>query len=83
MSFLDYLCEVTEVRPLDGYKLHVTCSDGASGIFDMTKYLDQGAFQALRDPSMFRSVRLVAGAPTWSNGIDIAPERIRSDMTVA
>ncbi len=32
---------------------------------------------------MFRSVRLVAGAPTWSNGMDIAPERIRSDMTVA
>ncbi|PLS31662.1 hypothetical protein Uis1B_0483 [Bifidobacterium margollesii] len=83
MSFLDYLCEVTEVKPLDDYKLRVTCSDGATGIFDMEKYLDHGEFRALREPGMFKSVRIVAGAPTWSNGMDIAPERVRSDMVVA
>lgn len=82
MSFLDYLCDVTEVTPLDGYKLKVACSDGARGVFDMSKYLDQGDFRALRDRSVFRGVRLVAGAPTWPNGIDIAPERVRSDMVV-
>ena len=29
MSFLDYLCDVTEYRPLPGYRLQVKCSDGA------------------------------------------------------
>ena len=82
MSFLDYLCDVTSVVPLDGYKLRVTCSDGASGVFDMSKYLDEGAFRELRNPEVFRGVRIVAGAPTWPNGMDIAPERVRSDMVI-
>ena len=82
ISFLDYLCDVTSVAPLDDYRLRVTCSDGASGVFDMSKYLSKGAFRELRDPKVFRGVRLVAGAPTWPNGMDIAPERVRSDMTV-
>lgn len=82
MSFLEYLCDVTAVTPLDGYKLKVTCSDGASGVFDVSKYLDKGAFRELRDPAVFRDVRLVAGAPTWPNGMDIAPERVRSDMVI-
>lgn len=80
MSFMEYLCDVTEAVPLEGYRLQVTCSDGARGVFDMSGYLDRGDFRALRDPAVFRGVRLVAGAPTWPNGIDIAPERVRSDM---
>ena len=51
-------------------------------MFDVTPYLDKPAFRPLLDPDTFRRVRIVAGAPTWPDGIDIAPERIRSDMTV-
>ena len=81
MSFLDYLCDITSATPIGGHRLRVTCSDGASGVFDMTPYLDQPAFRPLLDPDTFSRVRIVAGAPTWPDGIDIAPERIRSDMT--
>lgn len=83
MSFLDYLCDVTECEPLPGYRLRVRCSDGASGVFDMSGYVDRGMFRALRDERVFSRVRIVAGAPTWPGGIDIAPELVRSDMTPA
>lgn len=83
MSFLYYLCDVTECRPLPGYRLQMKCSDGAAGIFDMSGYLDHGMFKALRDDALFSQVRLVAGAPTWPGNIDVAPERVRSDMIPA
>lgn len=80
MSFLDYLCDVTECEPLPGYRLQVKCSDGASGVFDMSGYIVRGMFRPLRDVSLFNRVHIVSGAPTWPGGIDIAPERVRSDM---
>ena len=31
---IDYSIKVTQCEPMPGYKLKVTCSDGATGIFD-------------------------------------------------
>lgn len=81
MSFLDYLCDVTECTPLPGYKLKVACSDGAKGIFDMSGYVNRGMYKPLKDVRVFQQVHIVSGAPTWPGNIDIAPERVRSDMT--
>lgn len=80
---IDYLIQVTECEPLPGYRLKVKCSDGVSGVFDMSKYLERGMFKRLKDTSAFNAVRLVFGAPTWPGNIDIAPERVRSDMELA
>ena len=33
---IDYSIKVTQCEPMPGYRLKVTCSDGATGIFDMT-----------------------------------------------
>lgn len=78
---IDYSIRVNSAQPLPGYRLRVTCSDGASGIFDMSKYLDKGVFRKLNDPTEFAKVKLVSGVPTWPGNIDIAAERVRSDMT--
>ena len=32
---IDYSIKVTQCEPMPGYKLKVTCSDGATGIFDI------------------------------------------------
>ncbi|NMM93453.1 DUF2442 domain-containing protein [Bifidobacterium oedipodis] len=74
------LVKVTECEPLPDYRLRVKCSDGAVGVFDMSGYLNRGVFRALRSPGVFNSVRLVFGVPTWPGDIDIAAERVRSDM---
>lgn len=56
---IDYLIQVTECEPLPGYRLKVKCSDGVSGVFDMSKYLERGMFKRLKDTSVFNAVRLV------------------------
>ena len=64
---IDYSIKVTQCEPMPGYKLKVTCSDGATGIFDMSR---------------FDRVRLAFGVPSWPGDIDIAAERVRSDMQI-
>ena len=77
---IDYLIKVIECEPLPRYRLKVRCSDGASGVFDMSKYLERGVFKQLKALDVFNAVQLVFGAPTWPGDIDIAPERVRSNM---
>lgn len=79
---VDYLIKITECKPLPGYRLAVTCSDESKGVFDMSKYVTRGMYREISTPVLFNTVRLVHGVPTWPGDIDIAPERVRSDMTV-
>ena len=79
---IDYSIKVTQCEPMPGYKLKVTCSDGATGIFDMSRYVDRGMFKPLKDPQTFDRVRLEFGVPSWPGDIDIAAERVRSDMQI-
>ena len=80
---VDYSVCVTDCVPLADYKLKVVCSDGASGVFDMSKYIGRGVFKAISSPSTFAKVRVVLGVPTWPGGVDIAAERVRSDLVTA
>lgn len=80
---ISYLVKVVRCEPLSGYRLRVACSDGAEGVFDMSGYMTRGMFREVGTPEKFAAVRLVAGVPTWPGGIDIAPERVRSDMIPA
>ena len=73
---IDYSIKVTQCEPMPGYKLKVTCSDGATGI------VERGMFKPLKDTQTFDRVRLTFGVPSWPGDIDIAAERVRSDMQI-
>lgn len=72
--------DVTRVRALGDYRLWLRFEDGVEGVFDVSPYLDKGVFTALRDASVFDSARVEDGTVVWPGGIDIAPERLYSDM---
>lgn len=74
------LVDVTRVRVLDNYRLSLQFEDGAAGVFDVAPYLDKGVFSRLRDLDVFRAVGIEGGTVAWPGGIDIAPERLYSDM---
>lgn len=74
---IDYSIKVTQCEPMPGYKLKVTCSDGATGIFEMSRYVERGMFKPLKDTQTFDRVRLTFGVPSWPGDIDIAAERVR------
>ncbi len=69
------LLKVSGVRPLSGHRLWLRFSDGAVKIFNFSPLLSEPAFSPLRSETLFRSVCLDHGIPTWADGeIDIAPE---------
>ena len=63
---------VKSVRALEDYELELSFDNGESRRFDVKPYLDRGIFDRLRDPSAFRTVRVVAGSIEWANGLDLS-----------
>jgi hypothetical protein len=72
------LPRVTQVRPLDGFELELTFSDGTVGVVDAARWIvgHGGVFGPLNDPEFFRRVVVDAEAGTivWPNGADLCPD---------
>ena len=70
---------VKNVVPEKNYLLHLWFTNGEEGVFDVKPYLDYEVFQALRDESMFRTVRPFIGTIQWANEADLCPDTVYLD----
>ena len=71
----------TSVVPTDGYKLHITFSNGEIGVYDCTPLLTFGVFQELRDAGYFNQARAQGGTVVWPHEQDICPDTLYEDST--
>ena len=70
---------VVTVEPLEGMRLRVKFVDGTAGEVRLRHFLHSPGvngtvFEALRDPNVFRQVRIHLGAVVWPTGADLAPD---------
>lgn len=75
---------VRSVDVLPGYRLAITCNDGANGIVDMSELVNSpnaGIFAALKEPQFFQRVSIELGALTWPNGADLDPVWIHEEIS--
>ena len=74
-----------DVRPLEGFRIELTFSDGTSGIVDLAGLVAREGtmVRPLADPDYFERVFLEAGAPTWPNGFDLAPWALHDELSRA
>ncbi|MBI3914422.1 MAG: DUF2442 domain-containing protein [Chloroflexi bacterium] len=71
------LVGVRLAQPLDGFKVHVTFTDGTERDIDLEQYLHGPIFEPIRNnPELFRSFFIDIDTIAWSNGADIAPETL-------
>ncbi|WP_031386780.1 DUF2442 domain-containing protein [Desulfonatronum thiodismutans] len=68
--------KVTQVYPLDDYKLKMQFNTGETRIFDARPYLQKGVFQQLQDETRFRQAYVALDTVCWPGGLDIAPETL-------
>jgi hypothetical protein len=70
------MLRVTNVQPLDGYRLRLAFNDGVIRDVDCSFLLRGTLGEPLRDPDYFRQARVDDEARTvvWPNGLDPAPE---------
>jgi hypothetical protein len=70
---------VVNVKPLQNHRLDLTFEGGEKRIFDVSKFLEIGAFRELKDERLFNSVRVSFDTVEWENGIDLDPETLYAD----
>lgn len=79
------LVDVVDVRYVRGYTIWVKFEDGVAGEVDLTSSLRGPVFEPLRDPEVFKQVRVdpELGTIVWPNGADIAPETLYARVQIA
>lgn len=65
---------VKEVIPGDNYILAVVFDNGEKGYLDMNPILDFGVFKRIKDPEVFKKVRVAFDTIEWNCGVDLDPE---------
>ncbi|MEX2252574.1 MAG: DUF2442 domain-containing protein [Thermoleophilaceae bacterium] len=78
------LARVVEVEPLDGLRVRLGFDDGVVGELDLAPDLHGPMLEPLRDPAVFRQVRVDedAGTIAWPNGVDLDPDALYEDIVV-
>ncbi len=74
---------IVSATPLPGYKLRLRFTDGAEGEVDLSHLVGDGVFEAWRDESVFRQVRVdpMTRTVTWPGEIDLCPDVLYSKVT--
>ena len=70
---------ITEVTPLENYKLRLKFKNGEEKIFDMSPYLNTGIFKELKDEAIFKTAKVSFDTVEWDNEADIDPETLYKD----
>ena len=72
--------KIVEAKYAGAYLIQVRFADGVQGEVDLSQELDGEMFEPLRDPQLFKQLKLDADTHTvvWPNGADLAPEFVRS-----
>lgn len=71
---------VTACEVVGDHRLHVRFRDGLEGDVQFRQSAFYGVFEPLADPAKFAQAEVMLGAVTWPGELDIAPDRIHSDI---
>jgi hypothetical protein len=74
---------IVEAIPLEDYRIRVITGSGLEGVFDVKPYLKGSAFQELKDPAYFSSVRPARYGISWPHEQDFSSDTIIFDMQAA
>jgi hypothetical protein len=69
---------IVEVRPEPNGILSVVADDGRAGVFDVSPYLGDEAFEDLRDPTEFMKVSNGGYFVEWDCGADLSAATIEA-----
>jgi hypothetical protein len=71
---------ITEVKPLDDYKLLLKFSNDEYRIFDVTPLLEKPVYRPLKDKVLFDKVHIICGYTiAWNEDLDMCPDSLYLD----
>ena len=73
---------LTEVHPLDNYRLHIAFDNGVEGIVDLSDFVGKGVFEKWLDLENFRKVKKGDfNAVVWEHDIDMCGDSLYMRLT--
>jgi len=69
------------VKPLTGYKLELTYSNGYKGVYDVNGLLKYEVFSPLKDENLFNKVTKNHNAVVWNDEIDLCGDSLYLKIT--
>jgi hypothetical protein len=74
--------EITEAKPLSGYRLQLQFDNGERGDVDLSEFVGRGVFTAWERPGVFEQVAVTSeGAVEWPGELDMCPDALYLRMT--
>ena len=73
---------IMEVHPQANWTLRIVSADGRTGTFDVSPYLGDEAFEALRDVTEFMKVSNGGYFVEWPCGADLSADTIEAKWQV-
>ncbi len=67
---------VKHVCASSDHKLHLTFTNGETGVYDCSDLLDFGVFKELADIRYFAQAQVVNGTVAWPHEQDICPDTL-------
>jgi hypothetical protein len=82
---MNEIIKVIREKPLGGYRLHLTFSDGSEGVRDFADVVAEGGVmvEPLADQGAFAEVFLDLGVLSWPNGFDVDSIALYDEMQSA
>lgn len=74
------MVKVTFVKAEKDHRLFVKLSNGKSGYFDVSPYLEKGIFKELKDRGYFEQAKAAFGGVVWPHQQDFSAETIEHEM---
>ena len=71
---------VVSVQPILPGTLAVRFADGTEGRVRLEPTHLRGVFEPLKDPAVFKQVRVEEGAVSWPGEIDLAPDAMYNEI---
>ena len=73
---------ITSIDLRGDYRIHLTFSDGFSGMVDFSKFVGKGVFQKWSDKAQFEKVHIGEyGELIWDDEIDFCPDALYLEVT--
>lgn len=74
--------KITQVEPLEGYRLWVRFVDGVEGTVDLSDLAGRGVFAEWNDRRFFEDVHVdESGALCWRGDLDLCPDSLYLRIT--
>ncbi len=81
MITINDIPKLQSVKPLVGYKLELTYSNGFLGIYDINNLFKYDVFKPLQNVDLFNKVHKSYSAVVWNEEIDLCGDSIYLELT--